>query len=1466
MEIKIEGKVFDRNTNIGIKGIKIILVNESGQLFRTETDKNGCYCFFNIRQMGIFKIIECGSENFDLENVAVKCFKNSTSKKYYEFEVTKKDLSSGINILNMDFSHDNDNGLFSMKNHERAFISPIGDAFFIDTFSGVVEFKSNVGVEFLNLNYNQVDKQYYFIKGERGIEIFRVSGESKIISIGKVDELEKLMLKEVVSDISIDGILYFMGTISDRIYAVSLNQNRIDFARCYTEINNFIELKVEVEFSAFTHNIVDGNIYGVEKGTNVIKRIDILNGDVIEVRANNQLKDCEISIMFSDELGYIYVIDDLTGKVYKISLTSNEAIVNVLSSGFERENSEISDDVLDLVSFNDISTENIASIIQEKKSKKVCTLENGIANGRLYKNIYVKSLELLESTKKGILSINKTNGGWTYIPNDDFEGIDIFRVCIIKENNESEEVIVEINSEKSLEEISVANMLEYDTKTYSLLNNAIIRDRVEVADNGVFNYSIKKGGKKGIVQIDRNSGEWTYEPYYGVSGQDQFDILISNRIGGYRVENICLDILSPKLYIEQIADKESISFDDIIEYKIFIRNTGNVKSENVIIREILDTSLSFEKGSLEINGIEQAIRSPNFIEIGDLNVNDSVEISFRAYLNKIIEQKDNIESMASVRGEFKLSEYEEARGMNFDSNLISTNILYGNISCEDIVFIADKSVTTIDDTINFKVSFKNNGNTNIQKLLLKNLVTKGTMFEKDKISINNEEFYFDIGTYGIILDGLAIGETVSLEYSLKVIDTVQDILDFTPTLEYEYLVDYRKKVRKLLFNTLSIANVTSKIEIQKHFDVDKVIVGDRVKCYITINNIGNINAKNIILKEILDEGIIYDGNLTINGEKSDLPFMEGLAFPVLAVGQSIHIAYESIVDICPTSDLMNFVTDISYNYMVCSKLFEINNQEKAIKLKILKYDLKVETFFSKEKIVIGEEFELEVNLINCEDISLNNVVMSCPLLNEVKILNIQINKRNYESKISSNIEVGFIEGREKKQIIMKLKAERSINLEKLNYIEIEADIEKDLKNISKISGSTKIDKFIEIFNPKLVVDKFIDKEYVAIGDEIEMKIIMKNVGDLILENIVLTDLLPNEFEFIEESVIINNKAFIDESIISGITIERLGINESREIKCRFKAIDRSDEDSNIMIKAFAMYNYMLGEEVFGSNIESNSCKVNISKIDVEIQKKSDKDFVKLGDEVTFDIKIINTGVKTVLNMLFIDELFEGLELVNRSFSIDGEFINNVNVKKGIIIGDIKAAGIKRISYKVKIVKTSSKLDINTKTYVKYSYVLSDGSNGRKVSELKIQDTKNVDIALSNFRQIDKDEYLKIPNEKPDIGEIDGVSASIEVVSTHIIKTPIVSSIEGQILTGYKLLINGYISETIEYTSEDDSQVMYSINYEMPFSDYIILPVDFNINSRVEVEGKVENIYYKKLNKREFFNNATLLLVAKILSA
>lgn len=133
---------------------------------------------------------------------------------------------------------------------------------------------------------------------------------------------------------------------------------------------------------------------------------------------------------------------------------------------------------------------------------------------------------------------------------------------------------------------------------------------------------------------------------------------------------------------------------------------------------------------------------------------------------------------------------------------------------------------------------------------------------------------------------------------------------------------------------------------------------------------------------------------------------------------------------------------------------------------------------------------------------------------------------------------------------------------------------------------------------------------------------------------------------------------------------------------------------------------------------------------------------------------------------------------------------------------------------------------------------------------------------SNFKQSNIDLELCLPKQKPDIEQIVKVDVSTDIFKTRLIKTPKGKSFEGQIMTGYKLLILGQVKLKIRYVADEPEQSMHCFYAYIPFCDYIVMPkTTCNINPLVP-EVYVEDIYIDKMNCRCLFSNLNIFLVVE----
>ena len=133
------------------------------------------------------------------------------------------------------------------------------------------------------------------------------------------------------------------------------------------------------------------------------------------------------------------------------------------------------------------------------------------------------------------------------------------------------------------------------------------------------------------------------------------------------------------------------------------------------------------------------------------------------------------------------------------------------------------------------------------------------------------------------------------------------------------------------------------------------------------------------------------------------------------------------------------------------------------------------------------------------------------------------------------------------------------------------------------------------------------------------------------------------------------------------------------------------------------------------------------------------------------------------------------------------------------------------------------------------------------------------------------ETLLIPPQKPDAETINAVNVTINIIRKEVVKTPVSigENLEGKILTGRKLIIEGNLCQKIVYTADEPQQSVHSAEFSVPFSAYIVVPKEYTFNSVVfdsldinyEVNSCIEDLSVELLNPRTILKRVTFLLYA-----
>ncbi|AOR23338.1 DUF7507 domain-containing protein [Clostridium taeniosporum] len=927
------------------------------------------------------------------------------------------------------------------------------------------------------------------------------------------------------------------------------------------------------------------------------------------------------------------------------------------------------------------------------------------------------------------------------------------------------------------------------------------------------------------------------------------------------------DLVSPGNFVKS-RDLAYADIGDEITYTINVTNTGNTTANNVIINDPIPNGTSYVNGSLVANVSVTGVPATGINVTNGIAPGQTVILSYKVKVDEI-PNPNPIPNTASISYTYTVDPNNpNGASGGGNTNTVYTEVNHGEIPPEEAIKTVDRNPTTPGDIITYTITAKNTGNVPVTNVIVKDVVPQGTTFVDGSVVVNGLSKPSEDPNIGINVGTIDAGDTAIISFEVLVGDTAPNLLTNTADIEYSYTVDPDKPPIDNIVptNPVDTTNLKSSIKLEKVADRTGAVVGDIVRYSIFVTNDGEIALNNIIITDPLSPGLQYADNLTINGSPSNQSILTGVNIGSLAVGAGATIAFDAEIISIPEDKFINNTASAEFDYVVSGKTFDGAGESNEETVRVYNPELTMTKMSNNPTVKVGDTFQYTITAENTGDIIINDVIVKDDLPPEFEVVQITVNGAVVNGDIGSGINIGNLAIGESVDIVLT--------------IQVLADLTATFQNIATGTGISITDPNkppvivegegedpgVTVYNPKLELEKSVDKSYAIVGETVTYTVVAKNTGDITLGNVELSpvtifDILSPSLEFIAGTVTVDGIVEPLSGIATGVDIGQLLPGQSKIITFQAKVI--STTINPITNTSNATFGFQLpGHTPEVGNATSNVVNVVPEVANIDVIKTADKDFVVLGDTITYTVTLKNTGTVDALNVIFKDDLPDVVELVNGSFSVNEIVINNVNIRAGVNIGIIKAGGQTIVKYTVKVVKANCELQIINSASVKFNFRLPDGRTDIVESTPTSNSSNIITIGINNFKQLSVEENLVIPIEKLDVEEISEVTGDIEIIKSHVIKTPISESNEGQNLTGYKLVIHGLLNEVVEYTALDEEQSVHSAHYSIPFSTFIVLPENY-CNGNVEINGVLEDIFFKQLNCRTLFTNATILIKASV---
>ena len=655
-------------------------------------------------------------------------------------------------------------------------------------------------------------------------------------------------------------------------------------------------------------------------------------------------------------------------------------------------------------------------------------------------------------------------------------------------------------------------------------NNVVIVDRlgegltfVSASDNGV--WDPVKRTVTWIVDLAKGESK-VFSVIATVVGYGNVtnSLVVGNKTTG-------VNVTVPEIIPDKTANITNPNFGDKVDYTVTVTNDGIGDAKDVVVRDVLGEGLKFVSAIGEYTWDED---SRTVTWIVDLAKGESRTF----YVNATVVGYGNV-----------------------TNSLVVGNKTTGvNVTVPEIIPDKTANITNpnFGDKVDYTVTVTNDGIGDAKDVVVRDILGEGLTFVD---ATGNYTFDKDSRTVTWIVD-LAKGES-------KVFSVIATVVGYGNVT-----------------NSLVVGNKTAGVNVtvpeiipDKTANISNPNFGDNVNYTVTVTNDGIGDAKDVVVRDILGEGLKFvsaTGNYTFDEATRTVTWIVDLAkgeskvFSVIATVSGYGNVTNSLVVGNKTTGVNVIVPEI--------------NPDKTV-------DNEIPNF--------GDNVTYTVTVTNDGIGDANNVVITDVLDKGLKFLNATGNF-TYDEKTGTITWIVDLAKGETKTF--------NVNVTVLGY--------GVLPNTVAVGNKTAVRN---ITVPEIITVKEVNSSDIHIGDEITYTITVSNSGKINATNVVIRDILPEGLKFINAS----NGGVYDP--VTGIITWILNITANSTVDLTVDVcVNKSGNITNTV---------NVGNKTSNCTIESGDI------VDLEIHIVADKSEIYVGDNIVYTVTVINNGPSDAINTI-----------------------------------------------------------------------------------------------------------------------------------------------------------------------------------------------------------------------------------------
>lgn len=300
---------------------------------------------------------------------------------------------------------------------------------------------------------------------------------------------------------------------------------------------------------------------------------------------------------------------------------------------------------------------------------------------------------------------------------------------------------------------------------------------------------------------------------------------------------------APEIFIKTV-DKAFADVGEIITYTVKVDNPNNFAVNNVLVTDTVPTGTTY-LGNLTVSEPYTGTDPQSGIVITTIGASSSATLSWQVQVNTMPPISNPIPNFANIT---------IPGGTSGITNVVTTKV---NTAFVSVLKTVDKVYAKLGEILTYTLALGNAGNVPANNVVITDAIPVGTTFVPGSV----------IGATGTpptltLSNPIPAGGNAVVTFQVKVGDSIPDPnpIPNTPSVAYTYTVDPSNPngaSGNRNGNTVTTQVNTAVITVSKGVDKPYAALGEILTYTLTLKNIGNVVADNVVITDAIPEGTAF---------------------------------------------------------------------------------------------------------------------------------------------------------------------------------------------------------------------------------------------------------------------------------------------------------------------------------------------------------------------------------------------------------------------------------------------------------------------------------------------------------------------------------------------------------------------------------------------------------------------------------